>query len=106
VQRHLHVQFGVGIHALEVDVQNLLLERVNLHVAQQHVAFGSAHFHGQNAGMKGFFFQRVPQCVVVHLDQLGFSGTTIKDARCATGDAQTAARTRTVLGTLKSDKFH
>ena len=37
VQRHLHVDLAVLVDALEVDVQDLVAERMHLHVAQQHL---------------------------------------------------------------------
>ena len=40
VQRHLHVDLAVLVDALEVDVQDLVLERVHLDVAQQHLGRG------------------------------------------------------------------
>jgi hypothetical protein len=44
---------------------------------------------------------------VVEFNGLGFVGfATVNDTGRATGDAQTAARTRTLLSSLKSDKFH
>jgi len=43
---------------------------------------------------------------VVQLDQFGFTGTTVDDAGGLARIAQTAARTRTLLGALKSDEFH
>ena len=100
------MQLGGGIHALEIDVQDLLLVRVHLHVAQQDLVLCAVQFHIQNAGMEGFFLQGMPQGVVIELDQLGFGGTTVNDTGRATGDAKTAARTRPLLGALKSDKFH
>jgi hypothetical protein len=98
--------FGAGIDALEVDVQNQLLEGVHLHVAQQHLVFFAAQFHVQHGCVEGFLLDGVPQGVVVQFDQLGFTRATVNDARCATGIAETAARTRALLGALKSDKFH
>ena len=57
--------------------------------------------------MESLFFQCVPQCVVVKFDGLGLMRlATVDDTGRATGDAQTAARTRTLLRALKSDKFH
>ena len=106
MQRHLHVQHGVGVHALKVNVQNQLLEGVHLHVTQQHLAAGAVEFHLQNGRMEGLFFQSVPQCVVVQLNVLGVSGTAIHNTRGTTRNAQTAARTRSLLRALKSDKFH
>jgi hypothetical protein len=44
---------------------------------------------------------------VVEFNGLGFVGfATVNDTGRATGDAQTAARTRTLLCALKSDEFH
>ena len=106
VQRHLHVQLGGGVHALEIDVQDLLLVRVHLHVAQQNLAFNAVQFHVQHAGMEDFLLQGVPQGVVIEFDQLRLRRTPVDDAGRAARDAQTAARTRTLLGALKSDKFH
>ena len=34
VQRHFHLQFGVGLDPLEIDVQHKLLEGVHLHIPQ------------------------------------------------------------------------
>jgi hypothetical protein len=48
----------------------------------------------------------MPQGIVVEFDQLGLSGATVDDAGCASGYAETAARTRPLLGALKSDEFH
>ena len=48
----------------------------------------------------------MPQRVVIELDQLRLAGATVDDAGRAAGDAQTAARTRPLLGALKSDEFH
>ena len=106
VQWHFHLQLGGGFHALEIDVQNQLLEGVHLHITQQHFAFRAVEFHVQNRGMERFFFDGMPQCVVVQLDRRGRGGSTIHNTGRATGDAETAARTRTLLSALKSDKFH
>jgi hypothetical protein len=43
---------------------------------------------------------------VVQLDHKGFTRATVDDTGRATRIAETAARTRTLLGALKSDKFH
>jgi hypothetical protein len=43
---------------------------------------------------------------VVQLDQLRLGGTAINHTGRATRDAQTAARTRTLLRALKSDEIH
>ncbi|MNT46138.1 hypothetical protein D3C72_1827640 [compost metagenome] len=107
MQWHLHVQLGLFVHALEVDVQNELLVGVVLHVTQQHFGGGAGNFHVQNAGVECFLLESVPQCVVVQLDHLGFGGgTTVNDTRGLARIAETAARTRTLLGALKSDEVH
>ncbi|MPM89878.1 hypothetical protein SDC9_136993 [bioreactor metagenome] len=106
VDRHLHVQLGLGVHALEVNVQNQLLEGVELHVAQQHLGSLAVDFHVQHGSVEGFLLQGVPQVVVVQLDQLGLAFTTVDDTGRAARNTQTAARTRALLGALKSDKFH
>jgi hypothetical protein len=106
VQWHLHVQSGVGVHALEVDVLHQLLEGVHLVVTQQDFAGLTVQFHVQDRSVESFLFQGVPQSVVVQLDQLGGRCGTVNDARRAAGIAETAARTRALLGALKSDEFH
>ena len=106
MQRNLHVQLGVGIHALEVNMLDQLLERMHLHITQQHLAAAAGQFHLKYGRMEGFFFKGMPKCVVIEFDFLGLSRSTINNTGRATGNAETAARTRTLLGALKSDKFH
>jgi hypothetical protein len=48
----------------------------------------------------------VEQGVVIELDQQRLASTTVNDTGRASGDAETAARTRALHGALKSDKFH
>jgi hypothetical protein len=43
---------------------------------------------------------------VVKFDEQGFTCATVDDAGRTTGNAETAARTRALLGALKSDEFH
>ena len=106
VQRHLLVQAGLFVHALEVHVQDLGLVGVVLHIAQQHFLDLAAQFHVQDGGVEGFLLQGVPQGIVIDFDRGGGGGSTKNDTGRATGDAQTAARTRTLLGALKSDELH
>jgi hypothetical protein len=106
VQRHLHVQLGPGVHALEVDVQHLLLVRVHLHVAQQDPGLLAVQFHVQDGGVERFLLQGVPQRVVIELDQQRLAFASIDDAGRLARIAQTAARTRTLLCALISDEFH
>jgi hypothetical protein len=56
--------------------------------------------------MESFFFDGMPQCVVVQFDGRSRGASAIHNTGRATGDAETAARTRTLLSALKSDKFH
>jgi len=106
VQRHFFVQAGLGVHALEVHVQDQLFEGVVLNVAQDDLFGLAGEFHVQQRGVERFFFQGMPQSVVVQFDVHGVRGATKNDARHTAGDAQTAARTRTLLVALKSDELH
>ena len=101
------MQHGIDFYALEINVQHKLFEGVVLNVAQQHFGGFASQFHLEDGGVESLFFQCMPQCIVVEFDGLGLMRlATINDTGCATGDAQTAARTRTLLRALKSDKFH
>ena len=70
VQRHLHVDLAVLVDALEVDVQDLVLERMHLHVAQQHLRRRAVELHRQDRRVERLVAQRVEQRVVVELDRL------------------------------------
>jgi len=100
------VQPGLVVDALEVDVQHALLEGVVLHVAQQDLVGLAGHLHVEHAGVERLLLEGMPQRVVVELDHLGLGRTTIHDAGRLARIAQTAARTRTLLGALKSDEVH
>ena len=69
VQWHFHGHPGVGFNALEVDVQDLLLVRVHLQIAQQNLLGFAGQFHLEDGGVEGFFLDGVPQGVVIDLDQ-------------------------------------
>ena len=88
------------------DVLDFLAVRVVLHVTQQHLADGAAQVHLEDGGVEGFLLQGVPQRVVIELDQLRLALATVDDARRLAGVAETAARTRALLGALESDEFH
>ena len=79
---------------------------MHLHVAQQHLAGSSVKFHVENGGVESLFFEGMPQGVVVELNQLGLTGATVNNTGRTASDAETAARTRPLLGALKSDEFH
>ncbi len=106
MQRHLLAQAGLFVHALEVHVQHLGLVGVVLHIAQQHFLHLATEFHVENGGVERFLLQGMPQGVVIEFDRGGGCFTAKNDTGRATGVAQTAARTRTLLGALKSDKLH
>jgi hypothetical protein len=48
----------------------------------------------------------VPQIVVIKLDLNRGGFATVNNSGCAARNAETAARTRALLGALKSGKFH
>ena len=106
VHGHFYGHLGLGFHALEVNVQDLLLVRVHLQVAQQNFVFFAGQFHLEDGSMERFFLDGVEQRVVIEFDQHGFTGATVNDTGRTTGDAETAARTRALLCALKSDEFH
>ncbi len=106
MQWHFQSQFGVGIDALEIDVQNLGFVRVVLDIAQQYFLRCATQVHFQNRAVEGFFFQGVPQFVVIDFDQGRGSCATVNDTRRAARIAQTAARTRTLLIAFKSVELH
>ena len=54
VQWHLHVDLAVFVDALEVDVQDLVAERMHLHVAQQYFRRAAVELHRQDRRVKGF----------------------------------------------------
>ena len=82
---HFAVQSGFGVDTLEVDVQYQLFVGVHLEVTEQHFGFFTAQFHVQDACVESFFFQGVPQGIVVKFDQLGLLiYTAINNTRCLT----------------------
>ncbi len=93
VNRYFHVDWLVRFNALEVDVLDQLLERVILHVAQEHLAFGAAQRHGQDRAVEVLFLEGVPQGVVIEFDHFGFGFAAIDDARHFGRKTQAAART-------------
>ena len=70
VQRHLHVDLAVLVDALEIDVQDLVPERMHLHVAQQHLRHGAVEAHAEDRRVERLVAQRMEQGVVVELDRL------------------------------------
>jgi hypothetical protein len=80
VQRHLHVQLGLGIHALEVTCAAPAACRGGIARRAAALAGLAVEFHVQNAGVEGFLLQGMPQSVVIEFDQLGLAGATVDDA--------------------------
>src|SRR5471030_1175226 len=106
MDRYLGVQLLRCIDTLEVNVQNHLLERMVLHIAQQNLLRLASDFQVENRRMEYFFLQRVPKCIVIELNSLSFSICAIYDTRGLARVTQAAARTRTLQIALKSDYFH
>jgi hypothetical protein len=106
VQWHFDRHACAGFNTLEVNVQNLLLEGVHLQVTQQNFVLCTVQFHTEDGGVKGFFFDRMEQSVVIDFDQQRLTSSTINNTGRTTGDAETAARTRALQRARKSDKFH
>jgi hypothetical protein len=91
VQRHLHAYLAIFVDAQEVDVQDLVPERVHLHVAKQNALHRAVEFHGEDRRMKDFVLQGMDERVVVDLDRLRLRGATIDDAWRAAASAQPSA---------------
>jgi hypothetical protein len=106
VQRHFHANLAVLVDPLEVDVQHFVLERMHLHVAQQHALCSLAQFHRQYRRVERFLVERVDQGIVVKLDRLRRSlGAAIDDAGRAAGPAQPTARASSFGAARKSGEF-
>ena len=105
-QRHFDSEFFFGRYALKIDMQDLLLVGMVLHITYQHFGGFASDFHFKHRSVEHFFFQSVPQGVVVKFNQLGGSFATINDARGFASVAEAAARTRTLHAALKCDNFH
>ena len=97
VKRHFHVDPAILVDALEVDVQDLVLERVHLHVAQEHLRRAVAELHRQDRRVERLVAQRVKERVVVEFDRLRRAGASVHDARRLAGAAHPAARAATFL---------
>ena len=106
VQRHFHVDLAIGSHALEVDMHDLLLEGMPLHVAKQHLLGLAVEFHLEDRRMEGLDPHRVIKRVMVDFDGAGLTVTAIDDAGHFARKAQSAARTRTLRCTCFRDDFH
>src|SRR6185369_16133075 len=96
VQRHAHVDLLVRGHALEVHVQDALLERMHLVIAQQHLSLLAAHLEVEDRGVEGLHLQVEEQLLVVELDGERFLARAVKHAGHLVPATQTAARTRSL----------
>src|SRR5690606_2883474 len=107
VQRHLGGDALVLGHALEVDVQNLLLVGVPLHGTQQHVAHGLAvDDQVENGGVVLFLANGVVGFVVIQLDVQGLGIAAVNDGGNTACATQAAARTRTLDAARSGVEFH
>jgi len=93
VQRYRDAQRLVLVHALEVQVQDLLLERVALHVTQQYALHVAGQGQVQDRGIEPVVLAGEPDVVVVQLDADRLEVATVDDGRYGAGTTQAAART-------------
>ena len=105
VERHLHVDLALLVDALEVDVQDLVPERVHLHVAQQHLRHGAVELHAEDRRVERLVAQRVEERVVVELDRLRRARAAVDDARRLAGAAHAAAGAPAFGGAGKCGEF-
>jgi sugar/nucleoside kinase (ribokinase family) len=99
------VKGRIGIHALKVDVQNLLLVSVHLKVAQEDLFALSVKLKLQNGRMKGFDLQGKQNGVVIHFDGHRGACASVNDARQFAIATEAAARTRPLNRTAGGDHF-
>src|SRR5208283_2933512 len=83
---------AIRLHALKIDVQHLLPERMHLHVAQQHLQRIRADLHRQDRGMEGLVLEGVDERIVIELDGLRLGRAAVDDPRRAPRTAQAPAR--------------
>jgi hypothetical protein len=94
VQRHLHVDLAVLVDALEIDVQDLVLERMHLDVTQEHLRRLAIEAHGEDRRVERLVAQRMEERVVIELDRLGGVGAAVDDAGRLACAAHAAAGSR------------
>ena len=93
VQRHADADRLVLVDALEIQMQKLRLERMALHVTQQHALGRAVELQIENGRVEPFVLRRKPRGVVVELDARRVHIVAVNNCRhfgCAT---QAAART-------------
>ena len=93
VQRHRGADRLVRVHALEVQVQDLLLERVTLHIAQQHLLDVAVEAQVEDRGVEPLVLAGEPDVVVAQLDADGLEVAAVDDGRHFAGETEAAART-------------
>ena len=106
MQRHAHRHVGVGVNALEVDVQHLGLVGVHLESTQHDEFVLAVQFHGEDRGVELFLLQIVVKLVVINLNRGGGNVHAVNDAGNLGLTAQAAARTRTLRLAGSGDEFH
>src|SRR6185437_2071914 len=79
--------------ALEVEMQQLLLERMALHVAQKHLLHVAVQRQIENGRIEPLVLRREPDIVVVDLDAYRGEFAAVDDGRNLARIAQAAART-------------
>ncbi|MNT23131.1 hypothetical protein D3C72_1585430 [compost metagenome] len=100
VQRNRSGQLLVLVHAQEVQVHDQLLERMALHVTQQHLLHLAVQVQVQDRGIEPLVLLGQPDFVVVQADGDRFGVAAVHDRRDHTSGTQAAARTLTLQFTL------
>ena len=99
VQRNADADRLVLVDALEIQMQQLRLERMALHVAQKHALRGAVEAQVENRGIKPLVLRCEPRGVVIELDARGIFAVAVNDSRHLARATQAAARTFAFVGT-------
>ena len=106
VQRDAHQHRGIRIHALEIDVQDLALVRMQLEGTQHDEFLFSVDRQGQHGRVEGFLLEGVENRIMVENNRRGRLIVAIDDPGKLVGTAQTAARTRTLRLACGCSEIH
>ena len=93
VQGHAHADLLVLVHPLEVDVKDLALPRVALHILEHRSLLLVAGLQVQDGGVETLLVEHLHQLGVVDREGAGRLVTTVDDRRDLAGTTQAAART-------------
>ena len=97
MERHFHVDLLRLVHALKVDVHDLMvLDGMHLHITQQDLLALAVELHVENRCVKRFVAELALQREVFELDRLRRLAAAVHDAGHLAATAETAARTRSL----------